>query len=77
LEAGIAGLCGDGESAVKVAERLEALVWKLRDSRVARGAGTAPKAASGPDAADEPDDDLASASAEEMFDLLEKEWGDS
>nr|WP_086859593.1 type I polyketide synthase [Streptomyces milbemycinicus] len=77
LEAGIAGLSGDGESATKVAERLEALVWKLRDSRVTPGDGTAPTAAPGPDAADAPDDDLASASAEEMFDLLEKEWGDS
>ncbi|MBP8539543.1 beta-ketoacyl reductase, partial [Streptomyces sp. MK37H] len=74
LEAGVAGLVGDGESAVKVAERLEALVWKLRDSGVVPGEGTAATVGSGPEAAE---DDLASASAEEMFDLLDKEWGDS
>ncbi|MGA5133015.1 type I polyketide synthase [Streptomyces olivoreticuli] len=66
LENSVAHLTGDGESTTKVVERLEALVWRLRDGRDT-AQGEAPATA----------DDLAAASAEDMFDLLDKEFGDS
>ncbi|MGW1077632.1 type I polyketide synthase, partial [Streptomyces sp. NPDC002537] len=69
LENTVEGIAADSESAAKVAERLEALVWKLRDGRDA-AQGTTPDDHEG-------GDDLAGASAEDMFDLLDKEFGDS
>ncbi|MDT3398034.1 SDR family NAD(P)-dependent oxidoreductase [Streptomyces sp. B1866] len=69
LESSLDGLLGDGESTAKVVERLEALVWKLRDGRD-EARGTARDAA-------ESEDDLESASAEEMFEMLDREFGDS
>ncbi|KUN38634.1 hypothetical protein AQJ30_13920 [Streptomyces longwoodensis] len=72
LEESAAALAGGGDGTDRIVERLEALVWKLRDNGAQ--AEPAPGDDTGPAGAT---DDLASATAEDMFDLLDRELGNA
>jgi polyketide synthase 12 len=72
LEESAAALAGGGDGTARIVERLEALVWKLRDN----GAQAEPAPGDDADPAGATDD-LASATAEDMFDLLDRELGNA